>query len=199
MNDKVLQITILGLSLSSSWGNGHATTYRALIRGLHDLGHKVTFLERNVPWYAAHRDLTDPDFCALHFYEDLKGLRQFDPLIAASDLVIVGSYVPDGVAVIDHVLEQAAGCTAFYDIDTPVTLATLGREEDAPYLARRQISQVDLYLSFTGGPILERLKLAFGARRASQCGAAEQSSAFFPDQPGYYRPVADHGTGGRDL
>jgi len=65
-----MDIVIFGLSLTSSWGNGHATTYRALIRGLADQGHRVLFLERDVPWYAAQRDLPDPQFCELVLYDD---------------------------------------------------------------------------------------------------------------------------------
>ena len=40
-------IVILGLTVTSSWGNGHATTYRSLIRGLAARGHRILFLERD--------------------------------------------------------------------------------------------------------------------------------------------------------
>ena len=60
MNDARLDLVFLGLSLSSSWGNGHATTYRALLRGLAERGHRLLFLERDVPWYASARDLPRP-------------------------------------------------------------------------------------------------------------------------------------------
>src|ERR1700709_1052533 len=105
MTQTPLRIVILGLSLSSSWGNGHATTYRALLRGLHDRGHDVLFLERDVPWYAEHRDLPAPNFCRFALYDDLADLSaRFARDIAAADAVIVGSYVPEGIAVIDLVL-----------------------------------------------------------------------------------------------
>jgi spore maturation protein CgeB len=52
----------LGLSITSSWGNGHATTYRALLRALAERGHEVTFLERDLDFYAANRDLPEPPF-----------------------------------------------------------------------------------------------------------------------------------------
>jgi spore maturation protein CgeB len=175
-----LDIVVLGLSLGSSWGNGHATTYRALIGGLAALGHRVTFLEREVPWYAgAHRDLADPDFCRLAWYRSLDDLERLMPAIRAADAVIVGSYVPDGVAVIDRVLAEARGVTAFYDIDTPVTLAALRRGEE-PYLARRQIPGFDLYLSFTGGPTLARLEGEFGARRAVALYCSVEESRYRP-------------------
>lgn len=176
-----LDIVILGLSLSSSWGNGHATTYRALLRGLKRLGHHALFLERDVPWYAQHRDLPQPDFCDLALYRDLDDLKHnFGRRIAAADAVIVGSYVPDGVALIDFVLAHAKGLHSFYDIDTPVTLAALERGETS-YLARRQIPKLDLYFSFSGGAVLDVLGERFGARlpTALYCAVDEER----------YRPV----------
>ena len=122
-----LKIVILGLSITSSWGNGHATTYRGLVRELARRGHDVLFLERDVPWYAENRDLAQPPFGRTALYGDLDELRRrHGGEVGAADLVIVGSYVPDGIAVGDWVQRQASGLTAFYDIDTPVTLARLG-------------------------------------------------------------------------
>ena len=136
-----LRIVVMGLSISSSWGNGHATTWRALLRACAARGHDVLFLERDVPWYAAHRDLPQPDFCRLALYGDLQDLAQrWGAAIAEADVVIVGSYVPDGVAVGDLVQRLAGGATAFYDIDTPVTLAKLARGEHE-YLAPEQIAR----------------------------------------------------------
>ncbi|MET4700659.1 spore maturation protein CgeB [Constrictibacter sp. MBR-5] len=180
MTQRPIDIVIVGLSLSSSWGNGHATTYRALIRGLQRLGHRVLFLERDVPWYAANRDLPDPDFCDLRLYADLTELAErHRGAIADADAVIFGSYVPEGVAALDIVLEAARGPVAFYDIDTPVTLAKLSRG-DEEYLARRQIPAVDLYLSFTGGPLLQRLTGDFGARRSMALYCAVDETRYRP-------------------
>jgi spore maturation protein CgeB len=165
-----LDLVVLGLSLSSSWGNGHATTYRALLKAFAQRGHRVLFLERDVPWYAAHRDLADPDFCHLAFYDDLRALDSHRRAIGGADAVIVGSYVPEGVAVGRFVQEHARGATAFYDIDTPVTLAKLERG-DHEYLSPELIPGYDLYLSFTGGPTLRRLEQRHGspAARALYC------------------------------
>ncbi|PDT80268.1 glycosyltransferase [Sinorhizobium sp. BJ1] len=160
-----LDIAILGLSLSSSWGNGHATTFRALLRGVHATGHRVTFLERDVPWYARHRDLTEPDFCELVLYGSVDELLTLHAgRLARADAVVIGSYVPDGVEVIDAVVDLGPRRLCFYDIDTPVTLAKLGRG-DEEYLARRQVPFFDLYFSFSGGQMLDRLRGEFGARR----------------------------------
>lgn len=164
-NPDTRNIVFIGLSLSSSWGNGHATTYRSLLRGLAALGHRLTFLERDVPWYAGNRDLPDPDFCALHYYRSVADLTAHHGLLAMADAVVVGSYTPEGVAVIDAVEPLVAGEFCFYDIDTPVTLAALSGEA-CDYLARRQVPAFDLYFSFSGGPNLDRLEREFGARRA---------------------------------
>ncbi|MCW4115833.1 glycosyltransferase [Aurantimonas sp. MSK8Z-1] len=176
-----LDIVVLGLSLASSWGNGHATTFRSLLRGVHRLGHRVLFLERQVPWYDGdHRDLPDPDFCDLAFYGDRGELEQrFAERLRAADAVIVGSYVPEGVPVIDWVLATAEGVTGFYDIDTPVTLARLERGDEA-YLARRQIPGFDVYFSFTGGPTLERLQSEFGARSAEALYCSVEAARYAP-------------------
>jgi spore maturation protein CgeB len=165
-----LRVVVLGLSLSSSWGNGHATTFRALLKAFADRGHDILFLERDVPWYASHRDLKTPDFCRLEFYSDLEDLRRYREVIASADAVIVGSYVPEGVAVGRWVQSAAAGVAAFYDIDTPVTLAKLARG-DYEYIAPALIPDYDVYFSFTGGPTLDRLMREYGspAARALYC------------------------------
>jgi spore maturation protein CgeB len=161
-----MNIVILGLSITSSWGNGHATTYRGLVRALAENGHHVTFLERDVPWYADNRDLADPPYCTTYLYRDLAQLKsEHARIVRDADLVIVGSYVPDGVAVGDWVFDTADGQTAFYDIDTPVTLAKLAAG-DFEYLAPRQIPRYGLYLSFTGGPTLRTIETQYGAQRA---------------------------------
>lgn len=174
-----MKIVVLGLSLSSAWGNGHATTWRALLRGMAARGHAVHFLERDMPWYAAHRDLPAPDFCAFDLYDGLDQLDAFAPVVRAADAVIVGSYVPDGVAVAHWVQRQAGGVTAFYDIDTPVTLAKLGRG-DHEYLDPDTIAGFDLYLSFTGGPTLTRLEREHGAQRAEALYCAVDAARYRP-------------------
>lgn len=156
---------MLGLSLSSSWGNGHATTFRALLRALAARGHEILFLEREQPWYAANRDLAEPEFCRLAFYDDVDALDGFCDEIAAADTVILGSYVADGVAVARRIAAWVRGVFCFYDIDTPVTLAKLAAG-DAEYISREVIPIFDIYFSFTGGPTLARLQREFGARAA---------------------------------
>ncbi len=161
-----LDIVVLGLSITSSWGNGHAATYRALIKALHGRGHSVTFLERDVPWYRDNRDMAAADYCRIETYDDLSALaRQYGPLIAKADIVILGSFVPDGARIGDWLTSSARGVTAFYDIDTPVTIAGLGCGK-TPYISASLIPRFDLYLSFTGGPLLGLIEKTYGSPRA---------------------------------
>jgi len=176
-----MKLVVLGLSLGSSWGNGHATTFRALLRAFAQRGHDILFLEREVPWYGgAHRDLADPAFCQLAYYPTLDALDAWRETIATADAVMVGSYVPDGVAVCRFVQRHARGLKLFYDIDTPVTLASLARG-DCPYLSPDLIPGFDLYCSFTGGPTLRRIERDYGApaARALYCSV----------DPERYRPL----------
>ena len=166
-----MRIVFLGLSVTSSWGNGHATNYRALMRALEARGHDVLFLERDVPWYAAQRDLPEPPWGRTVLYGSVDELRrEHADAVRHADVVIVGSYVPDGVEVGEWVVETATGLPAFYDIDTPVTLAKLDRG-DFEYLHPDLIPRYGLYLSFTGGPTLRRLERELGSpcARAFHC------------------------------
>jgi spore maturation protein CgeB len=166
-----MRIVLLGLSITSSWGNGHATNYRALVRALAARGHDVLFLERDVPWYAAQRDLPAPPWGRTRLYGSLDELRgEHASAVGEADVVVVGSYVPDGVAVGEWVVQTARGLAAFYDIDTPVTLAKLARG-DFEYLTPQLVPRYGLYLSFTGGPTLERIEQSLGSpcARAFHC------------------------------
>ena len=121
-----LDFVFLGLSITSSWGNGHATTYRALLEQLAARGHRVTFLERDLPFYAANRDLPNAPFAATHLYGSLEELRdRYGDLVRRADMVVVGSYVPDGREVAAWVQDLTPGPNAFYDKATPVTHAKL--------------------------------------------------------------------------
>ncbi len=166
-----MHLVVLGLSLSSSWGNGHATTFRALLEAFAARGHRVTFLERDKPWYREHRDFTSIPYADLVFYDSLEALDAgYRPLIEAADAVMIGSYVPEGVAVGAYVQRTARGLRTFYDIDTPVTLAKL-RRGDHEYLSPALIPGYDAYFSFTGGPMLDLLERDYGspAARALYC------------------------------
>jgi spore maturation protein CgeB len=162
----VLKITFFGLTISSSWGNGHATPYRAILRALSRWGVRLTFYEKDVPYYASHRDVVSCGYCDLQLYSDWQSVRSKALQEAGtSDIVVVGSYTPEGARITDDLLELEKPQHIFYDLDTPITLSRL-REGPLDYLRRGQISEFDLYLSFTGGALLQRLEQQYGARIA---------------------------------
>ena len=185
--DTRLDIVILGLSITSSWGNGHATTYRSLMRALCARGHRVLFLERDMPWYADNRDLPEPPYGRTVLYQSRDELvRRHRDAVARADLVIVGSYVPEGALVGEWVTDVARGLTAFYDIDTPVTVAALDAGE-CTYLSPALVARYDLYLSFTGGPILDRIERVYGAPRARPLYCGVDPDLYTPARSGRAR------------
>jgi len=176
-----VKIVILGLSVTSSWGNGHATTYRSLIRGLHARGHEILFLERDAPWYAGNRDQPGMAEATIEIYSSFETLVSgFESQVRAADLVIAGSFVPDGIAVGEWLLDSARGITAFYDIDTPITLDRLGNQT-ADYISPDLVRRYDMYLSFTGGPTLRHIESRFGAPMARALYCSVDPRFYYPE------------------
>jgi spore maturation protein CgeB len=177
-----MKIVIYGLTITSSWGNGHATTFRSLVRGLARNGHRVEFVEKDVEWYRNHRDLGNPGFCSVHLYDDW--FNDADALMALSsdaDAIVIGSYYPDAIVATKALLDAGRGPLLFYDIDTPITVAQLRREGKTEYLEASLIPKFDTYLSFSGGPLLADIEREFGAR-----GAVPLYCSVDPD---LYRPL----------
>jgi spore maturation protein CgeB len=164
-----MKFVIFGLTISSSWGNGHATLWRGLMKALTSLGHSVVFLEKEVPWYASNRDLWEMwPGAELVLYPEwevvaAKAIRE----VRSADVAIVTSYCPDGCEAAALVLNEAPGEKIFYDLDTPVTLARLKHGEQVPYLPEEGLAGFDLVLSYTGGQALEELRHLLGARRTA--------------------------------
>jgi spore maturation protein CgeB len=177
-----LKIVILGLSITSSWGNGHATTYRGLVRELSAFGHDVLFLERDVEWYASNRDMPRPPFGRTELYASLKELKsRFANEIRSADFVIVGSYVHEGIEIGDWVTRTAQNATAFYDIDTPVTIANLIRGK-VDYISPALIPRYNAYLSFTGGPMLRYIEKHYGSKMARPLYCSVDTTLYFPEE-----------------
>lgn len=176
-----MNIVIIGLTITSSWGNGHATTYRSLIRELARRGHQVLFLERDMPWYASNRDFTEWPYATVRLYQSQEELKSaYGNAIRDADAVIVGSYVPEGIEVGKRVLDMAEGPVAFYDIDTPVTLAQV-EAGSCDYLERGLIARYRLYLSFAGGRTLRRLEDEFGSPRAEAFYCSADPELYYPE------------------
>jgi spore maturation protein CgeB len=176
-----MRIVILGLSITSSWGNGHANIYRGLVRELSASGHKILFLERDMPWFAQNRDLPEPPHCRTYLYSSIPELKKkFTQDITDAECVIVGSCVPEGATVGDLVMSRARGVTAFYDMDTPFTLSYV-KENRCSYLTRKQARSYHIYLSSTSGPTLERIEREFGSPMARALLLSADPENYYPE------------------
>jgi spore maturation protein CgeB len=163
-----MKLVIFGLTISSSWGNGHATLWRGLCQAFARRGHEIVFFERDVPYYALNRDVTGLSFgelCLYPSWDDALPLACWH--LADADVAMVTSYCPDGVAASDLVLDSAVSMRAFYDLDTPVTLSRLEAGEPVESIGPRGLGEFDLVLSYTGGRALLELQARLGARRVA--------------------------------
>jgi spore maturation protein CgeB len=163
-----MKIVIFGLTISSSWGNGHATLWRGLCWALAKRGHRVVFFEKDVPYYAATRDLFEIPGGDLILYEDWVSIRpRADAELKDADVAMVTSYCPDGIAAGDLLLTALRATRVFYDLDTPVTFSRLDAGEPISYIGPRGLGDFDLVLSYTGGQAIRRLQTELGARRVA--------------------------------
>ncbi|HVP64532.1 MAG TPA: glycosyltransferase [candidate division Zixibacteria bacterium] len=179
-----MKMVVFGLSITSSWGNGHATTFRALLRALHERGHDIVFFEKDVEWYASNRDLPVPGFCQVRLYERWSDvLPQVRNELEDADVAMVGSYFPDGLLAMEEMRNSRVRVKTYYDIDTPITVSTLRERGETEYLRASQISGLDVYFSFTGGPMLTEIEERFGARRAVPLYCSVDPDRYFPRKP----------------
>ena len=162
-----MKLVIFGLTVSSSWGNGHATLWRGLCNALGRQGHQVLFFEQDVPYYASHRDLSAPENYGLILYADWSGVRaRAARAIGEADVAIVTSYCPDAQAAADLVRDSNV-IKVFYDLDTAVTIETLRTNGSVSYIPREGLADFDLVLSYVGGRSLSDLRQLLGAKRTA--------------------------------
>lgn len=176
------RLVVFGLSITSSWGNGHATTYRGLLGALARRGWDITFFERDVEWYRANRDLPRPTCCDLRLYADWASSdtrAEAAEAVRQADAVLVGSYAGQGVEIVDWLATRYRPLF-FYDIDTPITLSALRERRSAEYLSADQVPLFETYFSFTGGPALAELERVWGARRAQVLYCCVDGSVYRP-------------------
>jgi spore maturation protein CgeB len=161
-----MKLVIFGLTVSSSWGNGHATLWRGLLRALAGRGCHTVFFEHDVQYYAANRDLWEIPGGELVFYADWQDVKaQARDYLADADVAMITSYCPHGIEATDLVLDARRPLRVFYDLDTPVTLSRLGRGESISYIGPHGLGGFDLVLSYTGGGALDQLRTCLGAQR----------------------------------
>src|SRR5438552_15890918 len=162
-----MKLVVFGLTISSSWGNGHATLWRGLCNALAKQGHEVTFFERDVPYYATHRDLVWPETYKLILYpawDEVSSLAKCEVREAA--IAVVTSYCPDAVQASDLILESRA-VKVFYDLDTAVTLEMLRNHGSVDYVPSYGLGEFDLVLSCAGGRALQEMQRFLGAKRVA--------------------------------
>jgi spore maturation protein CgeB len=178
-----MKVVIFGLTISSAWGNGHATLWRGLCRALSAAGHDIVFFERDAPYYAQHRDMFGAEWCRLVLYDEWDQVARLGRReLSGADAAIVTSYCPDSRAASDVVLSSAVARKVFYDLDSPVTLDCLARGEPVDYLPEDGLGGFDLVLSYAGGDALSRLQRATGARTVAPLYGSVD--------PDVHRPVA---------
>lgn len=179
-----MKLVVFGLTISSSWGNGHATLWRGLCRALARKGHRVVFFERDVSYYALNRDLKELPGTDLRLYASWEdALQPALREVEDADAALVTSYCPDGVAASDLVLSSNVPVRAFYDLDTPITLERLAAGQEVPYLPPEGLGGFDLVLSYTGGRALDELKTRLGARRVAPLYGSVDPDAHRPADP----------------
>ncbi len=192
-----MKLVFFGLSITSSWGNGHATTYRSLLKALHARGHQVHFVEQDAEWYRNNRDLPTPNYCTVHLYEHWQpSERWLLGLAQDADAIVLGSYFPDAIAATQALLAHPHPPLLFYDIDTPITLAQLRAESRTPYLEASLIPHYAAYLSFTGGLALGELEQTFGSPRALAFYCSVDPALYHPNpcRPEYLCDLSYLGT-----
>jgi spore maturation protein CgeB len=179
-----MKIVIYGLAITSSWGNGHATTYRSLCKALAQRGRVIHFVEKDAEWYRNNRDLPEPTFCTLHHYEHWsQNANALLHLSHDADAIIVGPFFPDAIVATRALLDRGYGPVLFYDIDTPITLSKLRLQGRADYVDVSDIPSFAAYLSFTGGPVLRELERRFGSPLAVPFYCSVDAAAYRPMPP----------------
>jgi spore maturation protein CgeB len=169
------RFVFLGRSITSHWDDSHAPVYRTLLRALVSRGHHVLFLERESEGTTTMRDRVASVWGEVQRYSSVEDLRaRFTRDVRTAHCVVLGSSVAEGDRIAQWIFETARGVRAFYDFDTPATLASVeGRPTGASPRAGQRIpvGEFDLYLSLTGGPLLDRLSalLATTYARSLHC------------------------------
>ncbi|HWF47905.1 MAG TPA: glycosyltransferase [Bryobacteraceae bacterium] len=179
-----MRVVIFGLSISSSWGNGHATLWRGLCSALAERGHSVIFFEKDVPYYASTRDLYSLPRGTLILYKEWNNVAsRARRELSGADLAVVSSFCPDAIVASEFILDSTAEVRCFYDLDSPVTLAAIEGLEPVSYIGPRGLADFDLVLSYAGGPALQKLQTLLGAHTVAPLYGSVDPSIHCPVEP----------------
>lgn len=164
-----MHFVIFGLTVSSSWGNGHATLWRGLLKAMSLRGHTATFYERDVPYYASTRDdWPAPTGITIRLFDSVENIHgEIAQNLACADVAMITSYCEDGPAASRMIFDSQVKVSAFYDLDTPITLDALSSGGQVSYLPKEGLAGFDVVLSYTGGRALRELHTRLGARQVA--------------------------------
>jgi len=177
-----MDIAFYGSSLLSSYWNGAATYYRGLLGALARLGHRITFYEPDAFDRQSHRDIESPDWAHVVVYPaTIAGVQGVLSEAQRADIVVKAS----GVGVFDGelragVLQHArpGAVRAFMDVDAPATLAAIRADPADPM--RQALLDLDLVLTYGGGPPVVDAYTALGARQCVPIYNALDSATHHP-------------------
>jgi spore maturation protein CgeB len=132
-------------------------------------------------------------------WQEIRDKARLDAIEA--DAVILTSYCPDARDVTRLILDCSSALHVFYDLDTPITLASLRAGETVPYIGRNGLGDFDLVLSFTGGErVFREFRQLVGARRIEALYGHVDPDIHrpAPSQPHYRADLSYLGTYSRD-
>jgi spore maturation protein CgeB len=162
-----MKIAFYGSSLLSSYWNGAATYYRGLLRDLAGRGYDITFYEPDAFDRQQHKDMEPPEWARVVVYDATPdALASVLSEAAAADIVVKAS----GVGVFDTELldgiiahARPGALKLFWDVDAAATLEEMRGQED--HVVRRCLPELDMVLTYGGGPPVIGAYEGFGAAR----------------------------------
>ncbi|MBV9843187.1 MAG: glycosyltransferase [Sphingomonadaceae bacterium] len=180
-----MKIAFYGSSLLSSYWNGAATYYRGILRALAERGYAITFYEPDAFDRQQHRDIDPPEWARSVVYPATEGaLRGVLAEAADADIVVKAN----GVGVFDRELlegivayAQPDALRIFWDVDAAATLDEMHGDPSHP--VRAALVDLDLVLTYGGGPPVIDAYHALGARMCVPVYNALDPTTHFPVAP----------------
>ncbi|MGK6354984.1 glycosyltransferase [Sphingomonas sp. DT-207] len=180
-----MKIAFYGSSLLSSYWNGAATYYRGILKALASHGYDITFYEPDAFERQQHRDIDPPEWARSIVYPATEdGLRAVLAEAGAADIVVKAN----GVGVFDReLLEGVIGMSRpdalriFWDVDAAATLDEMRGDASHPVL--RALPELDMVLTYGGGPPVVDAYTGFGAARCEPVYNALDPETHHPTPP----------------
>lgn len=162
-----MKIAFYGSSLVSSYWNGAATYYRGMLKALHARGYAITFYEPDAFDRQQHRDIDPPPYARSVVYPaTTEALNAVLAEAADADIVVKAN----GVGVFDAellagIVRHAAphALKVFWDVDAAATLDEMRGDPSHP--VRAALPDLDMVLTYGGGPPVVEAYAGFGAKR----------------------------------